>query len=229
MAIIDALHTWAPRITTPEMTSELEEDMTKVSEGDDTRDEVVYHSRALLAAMMDGLVEHTEDLGEAISDAVTADAKVGVCPKCGRDLVVKNSAKTRSSFVGCMGWPDCDVTYPLPSNCKIEPLEGDEGVCPECGARGLRRSHSAARRMRCASIQLVLQIASLMLLLARARHAKRRDAKARLLHIRVSVQVNALFAALILKSVGRVIRCLHEENFTLQVKCAPIAEHLSSR
>ena len=134
MAIIDALHTWAPRITTPEMTSELEEDMTKVSEGDDTRDEVVYHSRALLAAMMDGLVEHTEDLGEAISDAVTADAKVGVCPKCGRDLVVKNSAKTRSSFVGCMGWPDCDVTYPLPSNCKIEPLEGDEGVCPECGA-----------------------------------------------------------------------------------------------
>lgn len=134
MAIIDALHTWAPRITTPEMTSELEEDMTKVSEGNDTRDEVVYHSRALLAAMMDGLVEHTEDLGEAISDAVTADAKVGVCPKCGRDLVVKNSAKTRSSFVGCMGWPDCDVTYPLPSNCKIEPLEGDEGVCPECGA-----------------------------------------------------------------------------------------------
>ena len=133
MAIIDALHTYAPRITTPEMTSELEDDMTKVAEGTDTQTQVVTHSRALLAGMMDGLIEHTEDLSEAIADAVTADAKIGVCPKCGRDLVVKTSAKTRGSFAGCMGWPDCDVTYPLPQG-RIEALEGDAAVCPECGA-----------------------------------------------------------------------------------------------
>ena len=133
MAIIDALHTYAPRITTPEMTSELEDDMTKVAEGTDTQTQVVTHSRALLAGMMDGLIEHTEDLSEAIADAVTADAKIGVCPKCGKDLVVKTSAKTRGSFAGCMGWPDCDVTYPLPQG-RIEALEGDAAVCPECGA-----------------------------------------------------------------------------------------------
>ena len=133
MAIIDALHTYAPRITTPEMTSELEDDMNKVAEGTDTQAEVVNHSRALLAGMMDGLIEHTEDLSEAIADAVTADAKIGVCPKCGKDLVVKTSAKTRGSFAGCMGWPDCDVTYPLPQG-RIEALEGDAAVCPECGA-----------------------------------------------------------------------------------------------
>ena len=134
MAIIDALHTYAPRITTPEMTSELEQDMTKVAEGKDTQDQVVYHSRALLAGMMDALIEHKDDLGEAISDAVTADAKVGVCPKCGKDLVMKSSAKTRGSFIGCMGWPDCDVTYPVPSGVRVSPIEGDAGVCPECGA-----------------------------------------------------------------------------------------------
>lgn len=134
MAIIDALSEYAPHITSPEMTSELERDMTQVAEGADTQFEVVQHSRALLASMMEGLVDHAEDLGEAISDAVTADAKVGVCPKCGKDLVVKSSAKTRSSFVGCMGWPDCDVTYPLPSNVKIDALEGEAAVCPECGA-----------------------------------------------------------------------------------------------
>ena len=133
MAIIDALNTYAPRITTPEMTSELEDDMTKVAEGTDTQTQVVTHSRALLAGMMDGLIEHTEDLSEAIADAVTADAKIGVCPKCGRDLVVKTSAKTRGSFAGCMGWPDCDVTYPLPQG-RIEALEGEAAVCPECGA-----------------------------------------------------------------------------------------------
>ena len=138
MAIIDALHTYAPRITTPDMTSELEQDMTKVAEGTDTQDQVVHHSRALLAGMLDALIEHKDDLGEAIADAVTADARVGTCPKCGRDLVVKSSAKTRGSFVGCMGWPDCDVTYPLPSGVRYEAIEGEAGVCPECGAPRIR-------------------------------------------------------------------------------------------
>ena len=134
MAIIDALHEFAPRITTPEMTAELDADMTRVAEGKDTQEHVVDHSRALLAGMLDALIEHKDDLGEAISDAVTADAKVGECPKCGKDLVMKTSAKTRGSFIGCMGWPDCDVTYPVPSGVKVSPLEGEAGVCPECGA-----------------------------------------------------------------------------------------------
>ena len=137
MAIIDALSTWAPRITTPEMTSELEDDMTHVAEGATSQEQVVTHSRALLAGLMDELVEHTDDVSEAIADAVTADAKVGTCPTCGHDLVVKTSAKTRGSFVGCMGWPECDVTYPLPQG-KISALEGEAAVCPECGAPRVR-------------------------------------------------------------------------------------------
>jgi DNA topoisomerase-1 len=133
MAVIDALSQYAPRITTPDMTSELEDDMTKVAEGSDSQTEVVQHSRSLLSSMMDDLIEHKDDLGNQISDAVTADARVGSCPKCGRDLVMKHSAKNRSSFIGCMGWPECDVTYPVPTG-RIEPLEGDAGICPECGA-----------------------------------------------------------------------------------------------
>ena len=134
IAVIDALSEYAPRITTPQMTSELEDDMTRVAEGKDTQEHVVTHSRALLAGMLDGLIEHKDDLGDAIADAVTADAKVGTCPKCGKDLVMKQSAKTRGSFIGCMGWPECDVTYPVPSGVKVQPLEGDAAVCPECGA-----------------------------------------------------------------------------------------------
>ena len=133
MAIIDALTTYAPRITSPDMTAELEQDMTHVADGAETQEQVVNHSRALLAGLMDALVEHTDDLSEAIADAVTADAKIGVCPKCGKDLVVKTSVKTRGSFAGCMGWPECDVTYPLPQG-KISALEGEAAVCPECGA-----------------------------------------------------------------------------------------------
>ena len=133
MAVIDALTSFAPRITSPDMTAELEADMNKVADGADTQDAVVAHSRTLLAGIMDTLIDHKEDLGNAIADAVTADAKVGICPTCGKDLVVKNSAKTRGSFIGCMGWPECDVTYPVPQG-KLEPIEGPGGVCPECGA-----------------------------------------------------------------------------------------------
>ncbi len=57
------------------------------------------------------------------------DAKVGVCPKSGHDLLIKTAIKTRGQFVGCSGWPECDVTYPLPQG-KIEAV--DE-VCPVCG------------------------------------------------------------------------------------------------
>jgi DNA topoisomerase-1 len=148
MAVISALHSYAPHITTPDMTGELEADMTKVAEGTDTQDAVVDHSRALLAGMMDDLIEHTDDLGEAISDAVTADAKVGTCSKCGHDLVMKHSAKNRSSFIGCMGWPDCDVTYPVP-NGRINPIEGEGGVCPECGAPRVKVSPFRSKPYEC--------------------------------------------------------------------------------
>ena len=106
--------------------------------------------------MLDALIEHKDDLGEAISDAVTADARVGACPKCGKDLVMKTSAKTRGSFIGCMGWPECDVTYPVPSGVKVSPLEGEgRGVprvrcsahqvpaVPPEGLRDVRQSSAA--------------------------------------------------------------------------------------
>ncbi len=130
IAIVDALTSFAPHVTSPEMTSQLEEEMDRITEGRTSQEVVVDHSRDMLADMLTGLIENKEKLGEAISDAVTADARVGACPKCGSDLLVKNSAKTRSQFVGCAAWPDCDVTFPLPKG-KIDP---EEEPCPTCGS-----------------------------------------------------------------------------------------------
>ncbi len=134
IAIIDALSQYAGHVTTPDMTSQLEDDMTSVAAGEKTEKGVVTHSRELLSGMLGSLIEHKDDLGDAISDAVTADAKVGVCPKCGHDLLVKTSAKNRSQFVGCSAWPDCDVTYPLPKG-RIEPIEDR---CPVCGGSQIK-------------------------------------------------------------------------------------------
>jgi len=133
-AVIDALSAFAPRITTPNMTAELESEMDDIANGRISRKEVVDHSRELLGKVMDELIPKAADVGDTLKVATAADAKVGVCPKSGHDLLIKNSPKTKGQFVGCSGWPECDVTYPLPQG-KIEAVEA---ACPECGTPQVR-------------------------------------------------------------------------------------------
>ncbi len=129
MAVVDALGKFAPHITHSQMTANLEAEMDDIAAGKVSRDAVVANSRELLLEQLGVLMPHSEEVKEALSDAVAADAYVGKCPKCGHDLQMRASQKTRSMFIGCSGWPDCDVTYPLPSG-KVEALEE---LCPTCG------------------------------------------------------------------------------------------------
>ncbi|MDR1017017.1 MAG: topoisomerase DNA-binding C4 zinc finger domain-containing protein [Coriobacteriales bacterium] len=129
MAVIEALEQFAPEITTPQMTANLEGEMTGIAEGKRPFDDVVWDSRVLLDKVLGELIPRIEDVGETLADAVNADARVGTCPKCGRDLQLKYSPKSKSNFVGCAGWPECDVTYAVPQG-KIGPVEE---VCPTCG------------------------------------------------------------------------------------------------
>lgn len=132
-AVIDTLTRFAPRITTPEMTAELEVEMDDIANGRATREAVVGHSRALLADVVDELLPKAAELGAALREATTEDAKVGVCPKSGHDLLVKR-AKRGTQFVGCSGWPECDVAYPVPDG-RIEAVPDP---CPECGTPQIR-------------------------------------------------------------------------------------------
>ncbi|MDO4183236.1 MAG: DNA topoisomerase I [Coriobacteriia bacterium] len=129
MAVCDALDKFAPHITHPNMTAELEAGMDRIASGEQTRAQVVDESRGLLAQQLDMLLPHAGEVADALSDAVAADAYVGKCPKCGNDLQIRTSSKTKSMFIGCAGWPDCDVTYPLPQG----KVEATEDPCPVCG------------------------------------------------------------------------------------------------
>ena len=129
MAVCDALDRYAPHITHPEMTAELEDEMSNIASGSSTKAEVVANSRALLAREIDALLPVRENVKEALADAVAADAYIGTCPKCGKDLQIRVSQKTKGMFVGCSGWPECDVTYPLPKG----KVEAHPEPCPVCG------------------------------------------------------------------------------------------------
>ena len=56
--------------------------------------------------------------------------KIGVmCPKCGKDIVVKKTKKGRK-YYGCMGNPECDfMSWQKPSDKK----------CPKCGGMMLEK------------------------------------------------------------------------------------------
>jgi len=131
ITVVEALSKYAGRITSPDMTKELEEEMDAIARAADSRVRVVGHSRNLLADVMNALVPIAGEVGEMLKTAMDEDARVGVCPKSGHDLLIKFSPKTRSSSVGCSGYPDCDVTYPLPKNAKFAAVEE---MCEVCGS-----------------------------------------------------------------------------------------------
>ena len=56
--------------------------------------------------------------------------RIGVCPECGSPLHIRYSFAGKR-FVGCSGYPNCRVTYPLPQRGK---LEKDQPPCPVCRA-----------------------------------------------------------------------------------------------
>jgi DNA topoisomerase-1 len=128
--VIGALTQHAERITNPEMTHQLDQEMDAITQGSTTRQAVVAHSRELLAEIIDRLLPHAEDMGKELKEATDADATLGVCRKCGNDLRIKFSPKNKSYFVGCAGYPDCDATYPLPRNYKFEAVAEP---CATCG------------------------------------------------------------------------------------------------
>ena len=47
----------------------------------------------MLYDVLQDLIPHAEEVAEALGDAVAADAYVGPCPKCGKDLQLRASQK----------------------------------------------------------------------------------------------------------------------------------------
>ncbi len=133
--VIDALSLYASEITTPEMTVSLDREMDAIANGRSTLPVVVGHSQNALAVVLEELLPRVHEVAEMLKDAIDEDAKVGKCPVSGHDLLIKFSPKNRSYFVGCTGYPECTVTYPLPKNAKYQ--AADE-PCPVCGTPQVR-------------------------------------------------------------------------------------------
>jgi DNA topoisomerase-1 len=116
-AVVDAAEAFAEQVVTDEMTAQLEADMNAIAEGEKTLTEVTEESREMLATVFETLRESREEISEHIQESLKADRRLGPCPECGEDLLVRRS-RQGSHFVGCDGYPDCEFTLPLPNTGK---------------------------------------------------------------------------------------------------------------
>ncbi len=149
--VAEALTDFASEIASHEMTAELERSMDAISEGRISKDSVVDESRDVLRRVYDHLQNVETEFADIVWEGIRTDETLGKCPESGHDLIVRRSRKSRKRFVGCSGYPDCNVTYPLPQRGEIIPLGTDCDACgsPEIKVLGGKRPWVTCINMEC--------------------------------------------------------------------------------
>lgn len=132
IAVIKALKEYAAKITSPDMTAELEVDMDGIANGDQKKNKVVDISRKDLREILNILVPKKAEIGKTIREGIKEDEVVGKCPDpdCGGNLVIRSSAKTKKKFIGCSNYPKCRKAFSMPQNGLILTTED---TCKACG------------------------------------------------------------------------------------------------
>jgi DNA topoisomerase I len=149
--VAEALTDFASEIASHEMTAELERSMDAISEGRISKDSVVDESRDVLRRVYDHLQNVETEFADIVWEGIRTDETLGKCPESGHDLIVRRSRKSRKRFVGCSGYPDCNVTYPLPQRGEIIPLGTECDTCgsPEIKVLGGKRPWVTCINMEC--------------------------------------------------------------------------------
>ena len=159
IALYKAFHKYVPRMATPEMTAELEQDMDQIAAGETSKDEVLRISREMLHSTTTELQDQREDLAKQIWAGMDEDKFLGPCKVCeeaGRKREDGSPNRLRiielkggKRMYGCEGWirppetkdgegppppnPDsCPVSGPLPGRgYELWRLEERCSVCGE--------------------------------------------------------------------------------------------------
>ncbi|MGB7587884.1 MAG: DNA topoisomerase I [Solirubrobacterales bacterium] len=147
IAMYDAFKKYVPRMATPEMTAQLEEEMDQIAAGAMTKGKVVADSRDLLHRTWSEIEESREDLAKVVWAGMDKDRLLGPCKACeeaGRTqedgsphmLRIIRAKKSGKRFVGCTGWKAddptaCDRTFPLPQRGDVFRLEERCSICDQ--------------------------------------------------------------------------------------------------
>jgi DNA topoisomerase I len=158
IAMYKAFHEYVPRMATPEMTAELEQDMDQIAAGETSKDQVLEISRDMLHSTTAALQDRSEDFAKEIWAGMDEDKFLGPCKVCeaagrkredgGPNRLRIIQLKGGKRMYGCEGWirppegsdpenpphnPDsCPVSGPLPGRgYELWRLEERCSICDE--------------------------------------------------------------------------------------------------
>ncbi len=151
IAVAQALTDFASEIASHEMTAELEKSMDAISEGKISKENVVDESRDVLRRVYENLTESEREFADIVWNGIRGDETLGKCPESGHNLIVRRNRKSGKRFVGCEGYPECRVTYPLPQRGTIIPTGTQCDACgsPEIKVLGGKRPWITCINMDC--------------------------------------------------------------------------------
>lgn len=132
IAVVKMLKKHAEKISSPDMTSELEMYMDGIVNGDETKEDVVDRSRKMLSEVMTVLQNEKDEISQEIKKGIREDLVVGKCPgeNCNGDLIVRTARKTKKRFIGCNAYPGCRTTFSLPQKGLLVTIREE---CKHCG------------------------------------------------------------------------------------------------
>ncbi|MGM0365164.1 MAG: DNA topoisomerase I [Actinomycetota bacterium] len=121
VSVVKMLKKHAEKISSPDMTAELEMDMDGIVAGDESREAVVQKSRGMLKEVMARLKDERQEIAREIKNGIKEDLKVGKCPAegCPGELVIRTSKKSKKRFIGCSAYPNCRTSFSLPQKGLI--------------------------------------------------------------------------------------------------------------
>lgn len=135
IAVIVALENHARDITDEKMTSVLEKDMDSITRGEQTQDEVIEESQAMLEDVVKMLETHREAIAADIKIALDKQKYLGKCPTCGKGELRLIRTRGGKRFIGCSDYPKCKTTFPVPATGHVEPTKE---TCPSCNSPMVR-------------------------------------------------------------------------------------------
>ena len=140
--VINVIQKHCPTILSSTMTAGLEEEMSRIQERNDTRENVVNRTIETLTPITERLKEKETVIGEQLNrvlrKAEQDERTIGACPTCKTGkLIIIHSKKSGKRFVSCTNYFEgtCKTAFPLPQKGIVKPL----GVnCKGCGSATVR-------------------------------------------------------------------------------------------
>jgi len=133
LEVYETLNKYCPDITDEKLTRNIEEKMEQIQANEITKDDVIEHGKQTLNTIIQIFKKNENEIGKLLADKLRSKQReeviIGPCSKCGGELLLLYSPRTKNHFIGCRSYPKCNAIYPVPRQSKIVP---ENKICEKC-------------------------------------------------------------------------------------------------